>query len=208
MDRSNNSNSGVVLVVKTALLHEVGYFNGYCKTTQPYLDAFFAPGNTTFMNRQAAENDPSYKQLIPYLILRYRSSVFSYIRGRSATEERLIAKRSIGLGGHIEPRDDSLFNDPKNIYGVAAEREVREEVSIRSAYKERIVALINDDSNEVGKVHLGIVHIWELSGCAVAKREAQITQVKFMTISDLRAIKDDLETWSQIALDILEGEGT
>jgi predicted NUDIX family phosphoesterase len=194
----------LILVIETELFQRTGYFQGYTLEAGKYVDAFFAPGNSKFIDRPAAENDPSYKQLIPYVILKHGTSVFSYVRGKAGSEDRLKALRSIGIGGHIEPVDDGLFVSGADIYKAGADREVDEEVRVECGYRDEIAGLINDDSNEVGKVHLGIVHIRELEKPAVNKREQQITQAGFMEIEELRAHEDELETWSRIALEILE----
>lgn len=160
--------------------------------------------NNFFVERDRAEKDPAYKQLIPYVVLRCGDYVFSYVRGRNSSESRLVAMRSIGVGGHIEPADQSLFSSDREMYLDAARREVREEVKIDTPYVEYVVALINDDSTDVGKVHLGIMHIWDLAEPKVTKREGLITQAGFVPIARLKNAREELETWSQIALDVLE----
>jgi len=81
---------------------------------------------------------------------------------------------------------------------------VAEEVSIEAAHTDKIVALLNDDSNEVGQVHLGVVHHWKLDSDKVARKEQMITQMTFMTPTELNEVKDSLETWSQLCLPLLE----
>ena len=179
-------------------------FQGYIIHPERHLFSFLNPQNNSFIPRSLAESEPKYKQLIPYVLLRYRDSIFSYVRGKKSSEIRLIARRSIGVGGHIEPTDQSLFSSDRDMYLEAARREVTEEVKLDSPYHESIVALINDDSTEVGKVHLGIMHIWDLAEPNVTKREGLITQSGFVPIETLKANLDELETWSQIALRVLE----
>ncbi len=193
-----------VLVFETELLQRLGAFQGYSLDLDKYLPTLLDPGNNRFMDRQAAERDPRYKQLIPYVVLRFGDSLFSYVRGQQSSEGRLRQSRSIGLGGHIEPGDRSLFSSDRHLYLEAARREVYEEVALSAAYTEHLVALINDDSNDVGKVHFGIVHIWDLTDDAVSKREGLITQAGFLSIDRLKGRADELETWSQIALQVLE----
>src|SRR5207249_8405891 len=89
-------------------------------------------------------------------------------------------------------------------YRAGVEREVAEEIAINTKFKDRIVALLNDDSTEVGQVHLGVVHVFKLTEPTVEKREAMITNVAFLDKSELLARRDSLETWSQICLDSLE----
>jgi predicted NUDIX family phosphoesterase len=85
-------------------------------------------------------------------------------------------------------------------YLAAVEREVAEEISVETSWQGRIVALLNDESNEVGRVHLGIVHYWVLDAPKVSKKEQMITQMAFMTPSELQEVKDTLETWSGLCL--------
>lgn len=193
-----------VLVFETEVLKQLGAFQGYSLDVDAYLPTLLDPGNNRFMDRRAAELDPRYKQMIPYVVLRFGDSVFSYVRGRLSSEARLRQSRSIGLGGHIEPGDRSLFSSDRHLYLEAARREVHEEVALNTTYAEHLVALINDDSNDVGKVHFGIVHIWDLADDAVSKREGLITQSGFLSLDRLKGRADELEPWSQIALQVLE----
>ena len=130
----------------------------------------------------------------------------NYVRGKRAGETRLVGNRSIGIGGHINPVDDlPLFNtDFYQTYVAAVAREVEEEVSVETGHSDRVVALLNDDSNEVGQVHLGIVHCWTLDAPQVARREQMITQLSFMSPAELHDVRESLETWSQLCLDGLE----
>lgn len=159
-----------------------------------------------FLPRHDLETDPSYKQVIPYVVLKCRNEVFAYTRGRLSSESRLVAKVSIGLGGHVEWSDDSLFDDAMASYVRASKREVEEEVAMTSPYSERIAGLIYDGSTDVGKVHLGVLHIWELDTPTAAPRERKITDARFRTIAALSRRSSRLESWSVIALRALEGE--
>jgi len=192
-----------VLVIQRKVFEEVGAFNGLATDVQRYLDKLFVPGVPRFIPRSQAEKDPSYKQLIPYVIMTCDGKYLSYVRGKRAGETRLVAKRSIGIGGHINPIDadnSSLFAYLFKNYLAAVQREVAEEVSVETTYKDKVVALLNDDSNEVGQVHLGIVHLWTLNEPKVERREQMITQMGFMSIPELQQVRDTMETWSQICL--------
>lgn len=193
-----------VLVTETSLIEKLGLFQGYTLDVDKYIAAIFHSNNNRFVERDGAEHNPRLKQLIPYVILRYQNSVFNYVRGKQSGESRLIARRSIGVGGHIEPVDSSLFSSDQELYLVGAGREVNEEIQLAVPFRSRIVGLINDDSNEVGRVHLGIVHVWDLERPNATKREGAITQCRFSEVNELRTGWDELETWSQIALDMLE----
>lgn len=193
----------MVLVFETALLDRLGRFQGASLEVDAYLKAVLDPTSTRFMHREAAEQDPRFKQLIPYVVLRHGRTLFSYVRGKRSTESRLHARRSIGLGGHIEPADRTLFRSDETVYREAARREVEEEVELNSPYAERIVGLLNDDSTEVGRVHFGIVHLWDLAAPLVRKREGQITQAGFRPLDELRRGAEELESWSRLTLEIL-----
>lgn len=194
-----------ILVVERRVLEQIGMFQGLAFDVERYLRNIFVQGVPRFMPRWQAEKDAAYKQIIPYVIMTYDGKYLSYVRGRRAGETRLVGNRSIGIGGHINPRDDMpLFNaDFYQTYVTAVEREVAEEVSVKAHHSDHIVALLNDDSNDVGRVHLGIVHYWVLDSSQVGKREQMISQMAFMTLGELQQVRDTLETWSQLCLDNL-----
>lgn len=197
-----------VLVVQRRVFEEAGAFNGLALDTRKYIDKLFAPNVPRFMPRPLAEKDTSFKQLIPYVIMTCGGKYLSYVRGKRAGETRLVAKRSIGIGGHINPVDWTLFTaEPYKTYLEAVEREVSEEVDVQTAHTDKIIALLNDDNNEVGQVHLGVVHLWTLDEPKVERREQMITQMGFMSIPELQDVRDTMETWSQICLDGLSKMG-
>ena len=190
-----------ILVVRRSLFDQLGAFQGLCFDVDRYLPAFLARENNFFTPRGPAETNPSLKQIIPYVLLVHGERVFHYVRGKKAGEQRLVAKGSLGIGGHMNDGDEGLFALDREAYNVAVQREVAEEVFIETKFTNHVVALLNDDSNDVGKVHLGVVHIFRLESDAARKREAMITESGFLTIPELRARRDALETWSQICLD-------
>jgi len=194
-----------VLVIERKVLERIGIFNGLMFDVDRYIREIFVQGVPRFMNRSQVEKNPDYKQLIPYVIMSHENKYLSYVRGKRAGETRLVGNRSIGIGGHINPADDiPLFNaDFYETYLAAVDREVVEEVSVETSYTNHIVALLNDETNEVGSVHLGIVHYWILKAPKVSKREQMITQMAFMTSAELQEVKDTLETWSGLCVDHL-----
>ena len=195
-----------VLVVERKVIEQVGMFNGLAFDVERYLQKIFVQGIPHFLPRPQAEADPTYKQLIPYVIMSCNGRYLTYVRGRRAGETRLVGLRSIGIGGHINLGDDMpLFNDNfYEAYLTAVEREVAEEVSVETSHTDRVVALLNDESNEVGRVHLGIVHYWILDAPKVKKREQMITQMTFKSPAELQEVRDTMETWSQLCLDNLD----
>ena len=191
-----------ILVVERKVLERAGMFQGLAFEVERYLSEIFAPGAARFMPRAQAEKNPAYKQLIPYVIMSCDGRYLSYVRGRRAGESRLVGNRSIGIGGHINPADDlPLFNaDFYNTYLAAVEREVAEEVAVETGHRNYVAALLNDESNEVGSVHLGIVHYWVLEAPKVNKREQMITQMAFMTQAELEEVRETMETWSGLCV--------
>src|SRR3954454_17211133 len=193
-----------VLVVRRSLFDELGSFHGLNFEPEKYLSALLSRGNNFFLPRSQAENDPTYKQIIPYVIVAHGGKVLQYLRGKKAGEQRLVAKGSIGIGCHLNDTDESLFAFDENAYRAGVEREVNEEITIASPFEDRVVALLNDDTTEVGRVHLGIVHVFRLAEPKVEKREAMITNLNFLKREQLSAVRDNLETWSQLCLDSLD----
>ncbi len=192
-----------VLVVPTMLFHEVGVFQGFSDDVDRYLKTLFDPAYTRYMPRPEAEEDPSFKQLIPYCVFRCGDDVFQYTRGTKQGESRLHAKKSVGVGGHISTLDRDNSDEP---YLAGMERELEEEVEIETGFATQLVGLINDDSNEVGQVHLGVVHIFELDEPKVEPCEESMIEAGFAPLTELVREIDQFETWSQICLKYLVGE--
>ena len=199
-----------VLVVPRSLFDQAGAFQGFCGDTAAYLPLLLDPRQTSWRPRASVEDDPSFKQLIPYCVLAHRGAdgsvtYFAYTRGGGQSEARLRAKRSVGIGGHISSTDGAHGDDTS--YDAVMRRELAEEIAIDGGWTSRCVGLINDDSNAVGSVHLGIVHVLELERPEVASRESELVECGFATLDALRADRDRFETWSQIVLDALR-DGT
>jgi len=193
-----------VLVVRRRLFDQLGSFQGLNFEPEKYLRELLRRGNNFFLPRAQAEHDPTHKQLLPYVLLAFQDKVLHYVRGKKAGEQRLVAKGSIGIGGHMNDCDESLFALDQAAYRAGVEREVNEEIKIHTQFEDRIVALLNDDATEVGCVHLGIVHVFKLAEPKVEKREAMITNLAFLNKDELLARRDSLETWSQLCLDALD----
>jgi predicted NUDIX family phosphoesterase len=189
-----------VLVVPTMLFHEIGHFQGFCGDPAPYLRILLDPAHTSYRPRNTVEEDPSFKQLIPYCVFRHEGKVFYYKRGKLQGEGRLHSKRSIGVGGHISADDDGKGS---TAYAEGMRREIAEEIHLETTFREECIGLINDDLTEVGKVHLGVVHVFELDNPKVRPREESILETGFASLVELAELRDEFETWSQICLDHL-----
>jgi len=193
-----------VLVVRRSLFDQLGSFQGLNFEPQKYLDAFLSRGNNFYLPRPEGEINPAYKQIIPYALIAFENKMAYYVRGKKAGEQRLVAKGSIGIGGHMNETDESLFALDEAAYRAGVEREVNEEIKIESPFEDRIVALLNDDTTEVGSVHLGIVHVFKLAEPKIEKREAMITGLTFLRKEELLVRRETMETWSQICVDSLD----
>jgi len=186
-----------ILVIPRSVLVKAGMFQGFSPDIDYYLPRLLHRDHLRYLRRADAENDPEHKQIIPYVVLKWQDQLFHYTRGKRGSETRLQALRSIGVGGHINPMDDTLFEAP---YREAMLREVTEEVSLDTKYEERCIGLINDDATPVGSVHLGIVHVFELAEPKVKRREQMLTQAGFAPLAELWPKRDEFETWSQYVL--------
>jgi predicted NUDIX family phosphoesterase len=203
-----------VLVVPTELFHRLGYFQGFTDQIERYLPELFSAAHTSYRPRHEVEEDPSFKQLIPYVIFRYRDPsgvvhVFQYTRGKGQGEGRLHSKRSVGIGGHISADDSSDASGDEHATAAYAEgmrRELAEEVAIDALSSERCVGLINDDQTEVGKVHLGVVHVVDVESPQVRPKEPDIAAAGFRPVAELLADVSGFESWSQICLKALFAE--
>ncbi len=190
-----------VLCFRRQLFDEIGAFQGVQTSVAAYIPRILEPQNNVFVLRSQAEHDPSLKQVIPYVLIRKGDTWLHYVRGKGSGEKRLVAKGSIGIGGHIDHRDETLFLDGLAFYEEALQRELHEELRMDGRFRTRIVALLNDDSDPVGQVHLGVVHVCELTGENVSKGEACITDLRFLSLPELLERREQLETWSRICLD-------
>lgn len=214
-----------VLVVPTELFHRLGHFQGFTRDVDRYLPELLNPTHVLFRPRNQVETDPGLKQLIPYVIFLYRDaagveSVFQYTRGKGMGEGRLHLLRSVGVGGHIssgdaEKRCQEPFSDhgpegashkrfltpfSRDPFAEGMRRELEEEVIIETPYAARCVGLLNDDSNAVGQVHLGLVHVFEVQRPAVRPRESEIIESGFRPVREIMPELDQFETWSQISM--------
>ena len=150
-----------------------------------------------YMPRAEAEEQPAFKQIIPYVILRQGDKIFVTRRLNKGGEARLHGKISIGVGGHINPVDEQGDMLMKGLW-----REIHEEVELHSHGELCSCGFINDDSNSVGSVHLGACFTHETEG-EVAVKETEKLEGLWMTLPERKASYDYMETWTQIALEVL-----
>jgi len=154
-----------------------------------------------FVERRHAETDATLKQIIPYCVVVRGGDVFLTRRTSKGGDARLFGKRSIGIGGHINPVDGA------DVLALGLRREIEEELTIDGAWTVRAVGLLNDDSTDVGSVHLGLVHVIRVEG-DVRVRETETLAGGFTPAADLmRLCRDEratFETWSALLVDRLD----
>jgi predicted NUDIX family phosphoesterase len=194
-----------ILVVPRGLFDSLGSFQGLCREPARYLPALLDPANNFFLARDLAEDDPGHKQIIPYCLFHHRGRILQYVRGKKGGEARLHALASIGIGGHVNREDAGAGHLGESTYLQGVAREIREEVAFEGAFRQRVVGLLNDDSNAVGRVHLGVVHFIDLEADEPRLRpnEAPILDAAFRTPEELAALGERLETWSRLCLPAL-----
>ncbi len=151
-----------------------------------------------FVDRPIAEEDPALKQLIPYVVVRDGELVYLMERTAAGGDPRLHGKASIGVGGHLNPVDEG-----KDPLADGLRREWSEELVADWEPEFRLVGLLNDDSNLVGSVHLGVVFEVQADGRAVAVRERDKLTGRFATVAEVRATSERMETWSRLVADHL-----
>ncbi len=186
-----------VLVVPRERLFPHGGFHGFTREgLAAYLGAI--ESHAFFTLRDRVEDDPSLKQIIPYVILRHGGQIFLVERTRGGSEARLRDKLSIGLGGHINPGDG---NHAADRVAAGMERELTEEVDLPPGWRAKPIGLLNDDVEAVGRVHFGLVYIADLPSPRVRIRETAKLAGEFASPEAIRAAYPRLESWSQFVVD-------
>jgi predicted NUDIX family phosphoesterase len=192
-----------VLCFKRELFEKLGVFHGISLEVDKYLPVVTASANVCYINRSEAEQDKRFKQLIPYALILCNGKILRYRRGKGGQETRLHGLYSVGVGGHISEEDNGLFSNSQLGYTEAMRRELMEEVDI-DATKEVAVGIINDDSTEVGYVHLGVVHIVQVDDESVARNRSGIVGPEFVSVSEAAKDPAAYESWSRFCIENLE----
>ncbi|MHB8524097.1 MAG: hypothetical protein ACYDH9_25525 [Limisphaerales bacterium] len=187
-----------VLCFERRLFEELGVFQGLSLEVEKYLPVLTSAAQLVYLNRSDAEQDKRYKQLIPYVLLICGDKILRYRRGKGGQETRLHGLYSVGIGGHISEEDHGLFSSNRG-YQDGMRRELMEEVAVEQV-KEAAVAVINDDSTEVGCVHFGVVHVMPVATENVAGRRSGIVGPEFVLMADARKDPSGYESWSRFCL--------
>jgi predicted NUDIX family phosphoesterase len=150
-----------------------------------------------FHPRSVMETNPTYKQIIPYLIFTHDNKYFLMQRKSDASEARLRNKLTLGIGGHI--REEDLKED--SLVGWAM-REFHEEVHYAGNLKVQPLGIINDDSNDVGKVHIGFAFLL-IGDSSEISVKSELKSGELVSLDDCRIQKESMESWSQFVVDAL-----
>ncbi len=187
----------VLVVPRRAVMDDPGWYGLRTEGVDAMLATIAA--DARFEPRAAMEGDPAFKQIIPYLVLRDAERVFLMRRTRAGADARLHDHWSIGIGGHINPGDDDVLGGLR--------REWREEIVADFEPPFRFLGLLNDDTTDVGSVHLGVVFEARAEGRPVAVRETNKLRGEFVEPATVRAVRDDLESWSRLLAGAILGPG-
>ena len=191
-----------VLCFQRKLLEELGVFQGLSLEVDRYLPVVTAATKTLYLNRSEAEQDKRFKQLIPYVLILCNDRILRYRRGKGGQETRLHGLFSVGIGGHISEDDHGLFSSGLG-YQEGMRRELKEEVEIEAA-NEAAVAVINDDSTDVGSVHFGVVHVMHVANEEIVGRRSGIVAPEFVPIAEAMKDPSAYESWSRFCLEHLD----
>ena len=198
MTGATTSVEQVFVVPRSTLMGDPGW-HGIRTQGLGAFEAFVASAGR-FAPRPEMEVSRAWKQVIPYLVLRDRDRYFLMQRTRAGGDVRLHDRWSIGVGGHLNPGDRDLLGGLR--------REWHEELVADFEPAFRLVGLLNDDTTDVGAVHLGAVYVAESDGRPVEVRETEKLRGSFASAAEVRAVAADLETWSRLAFDFLEAAGS
>ncbi|WP_150131844.1 NUDIX domain-containing protein [Sphingomonas carotinifaciens] len=170
---------------------------------------FLEQAGVWFGPRRVLEEREDYRQIIPYIVLRIGDRIVRYTRTPAGGETRLHGRMSIGLGGHVDLVDSKASGDSFQLLGTveqAAERELQEELGEVTCERRRWVGLLVDNETAVGRVHIGLIGIWDIGGLPDREAEDAVGEVELVSLSELQKNAGMLETWSAMLLPWLEGE--
>ena len=184
----------ILVVPREHLMHEP--VHGFARRLADYVIRI--DRHASFRPREQVEEDPSFKQIIPYLIVRHTDRLFLFQRSAAGNEARLRGLFSIGLGGHINRGDVVGASD---LVGAGLQRELDEELVIHGAWRVRLVGVLNDDTNPVGRVHFGLVHVVDVESPDVVVRESDALTGRMASREEVLAVRDRMETWSRLILE-------
>lgn len=200
-----------VLVFPASLLETIGYFDGIKTNYKQYEKTLLNRENIKFLPRVTAETDKNFKQVLSYVMIKYQNSILRFTRGSyTSVRDYLKGRYCIGFGGHVRSLDFNLLSLNDSGYTNSIERELNEELKLRpgavSADNIKTIGVLNDDSSDLGKVHLAFVHLLELNENDIQfevkdmKRERSVNQLIFVPICELGNDFERYEYWSRLCI--------
>ena len=189
-----------VLCVKREDIFPDGAWHGFISDSLERYQAVIREHHF-FMARARVEDDPSYQQIIPYVVFRHGDLYFLTHRLRASSEKRLRKQYSLGVGGHINPGDLDAGDPIQD----GLKREWEEEVIYNGRFDAQLIGLLNDESSPVSKVHLGVVFLVDGDSPNIAIRETDKLAGELLTLKDMRIYYLGMESWSQMVYDRLAG---
>jgi predicted NUDIX family phosphoesterase len=187
-----------VLVVDASWIHSLHTIRGFLRDIHPEFFPNLA-SKAFFIDRPFAEKDPGFRQVIPYVLVCRDGKILTVTRKKTQTETRLHDKVSFGIGGHINPVD----GEPENLLDAGLRRELSEELDVDnppSLSELTPLGLICDDTDEVSKVHLGVVLRWDVN-YEVSIRETDKMHGEYLAPVEIGHVHDRLENWSRLVYD-------
>jgi predicted NUDIX family phosphoesterase len=187
-----------VLCFGRSLLEQLGIFQGMSLDVEKYMSALTNRSNVLYVDRDKAENNDRYKQIIPYALILCGNKILRYQRGKRGVESRLHGLYSVGVGGHILEQDNWLFSRGLG-YRDAMRRRLMQELDI-DVNREVSVAVINDDSTDVGRVHFGVVHIVRVPDESLAHWRCGVVRPEFVSFNEAVNGAFSYESWSHFCI--------
>lgn len=205
MSLANKYPDEEVLCVPTKhLYYELGRWRGLKMPTPDVWQT--VAKHSIFKPREVVESDSCFKQLISYTFFLSQNKIFVMKRLSTQSEDRLHDLLSVGVGGHVNPVDDISWPnkrsvaDVKAIVGLNTIREIREEVIFAGNPSLSVIGFINDDGNDVGKVHLGVVSVVQLNSPILAVKESDKMLGGWVDLTKIGNL-DSFESWSSLILE-------
>lgn len=202
LQRSRDEN---ILVVRREELFPSGAWQGLQRPDSSFFDKDSGKDfleiimqKKEFLPRSLMEQDFNYKQIIPYLVFKHEDKYFLMQRKAKASETRLQSKYSLGIGGHIREEDIKTGDIAQ-----WASREFLEEVDYSGKFEVKFLGVLNDDSNDVGKVHVGFIYLLEGDSCNISVK-SELESGILLTMPELDGFYDRMENWTQIVVDFLK----
>jgi predicted NUDIX family phosphoesterase len=191
------NNEEIIVIRRDILFKNAPAWHGLKQVDMNYYSNLIASSKEVML-RGAAENDVNYKQIIPYIVFKYQDMYFLMQRGSKSTESRLANKYSLGIGGHLRAHDITSSNVVE--WG---QRELKEEVNYDGNISYEVLGIINDDTYDVGKVHIGIVLCATGDSDSITIR-SELSMGTLVNLETCIAHFSKLETWSQHIVTFLQ----